>query len=873
MSGASTTTFLLTDIEGSTRNWEAGEAVMRGALARHDAILSRIIVDHAGRVLTERGEGDSFFALFGVASDAVAAALDLQRTLAEEPWPDRTPIRVRMAIHTGEAGPDQRGPDVNRCARLRAIARGGQVLLSATTANLVRGRLPAGASLQDLGPHRLRDLTIPERVFQLAHPDIPSAFPPLASLDSFRHNLPIQISSFVGRTAELATVASLLGEHRLVTLTGSGGSGKTRLAVQVAAELIDAFEDGVWFADLAPISDPALVAATVAAAAGVAEIPGRSLVATLADQLGGRRTILVIDNCEHLMAAAADLVDRLLRHAAGIRILATSQEALNVPGEIVWRVPSLSVPDAALPPRAETVARSESVQLFLDRAAAIQSRLVLTDANAEVIAQICRRLDGVPLAIELAAARVKMLAPDELLRRLEDRFRLLTGGNRTALPRQQTLRATVEWSHELLGPAERVLFRRLAVFVGGFDLGACEAVCGGDPIAAHDVLDILARLVDRSMVIAEPDEHGVVRYLLLETLRQYGRERLEEAGEMDSLADAHLRHFIEVAEHGYERRIDDEAVGLATLERELENLRTALDRSLATNPDDELRLAGALSWFWALHTAHASEGRARLAHALGERDERTARFARALAGAAMTENWAGDPRTSANLAERAVAIWRELGDDRETGLAYEALGWARQFGSDGPGSLEAMRQSVAYLARVGDRRLLNRANVGLGQALVALGDVKAVVPLATETLRIGRELDARRDIHYSLHFLGDCALHEGDGDAAASWYRQSLAAALSYGNVAEAALELEGFAMARAAQGRPAAALRLDAAAVACMESLGFDISTVEFWNRFKARYLEPARQAIGASYVAEMDAQGPAMGWEAATGEVLETD
>jgi predicted ATPase len=389
----------------------------------------------------------------------------------------------------------------------------------------------------------------------------------------------------------------------------------------------------------------------------------------------GLPTLLILDNCEHLVGVASKLVDQLLRHAVGLRVLATSREELGVPAERVWRLPSLSAPDPKGARTAASAGRFESVQLFCDRAQAQRPSFTLTDDNADVVGHICRRLDGVPLAIELAAARVKVLAPDDLLARLEDRFRVLTGGNRTALPRQQTLRATVDWSHDLLDEAERVLFRRLSVFAGGFDLDACEAVCGTDRLAGELVLDLLAGLVDKSLVIAEADESGGMRYSMLETLRQYGREKLESAGEAELIGDAHLRWFDDLAERAYAGRIDAEGTWLSRLERDLDNLRAALDRARAVDPDVELQLAGALSWLWSLHTEHGSEGRARLAHALAGRDERTAVLARALAGAAMTANWAGDPTEASALAERAVGIWRGLGDALELGLALEALGW------------------------------------------------------------------------------------------------------------------------------------------------------------------------------------------------------
>jgi len=863
-------TFLLTDIEGSTRNWETSESDMRAALVRHDELLARHIGEHDGTVLTERGEGDSFFAVFPTASGAVAAGLAIQLAIGSEPWPERAPIKVRVALHTGEAGQDHRGPDVNRCARLRALAHGGQVLVSATSTALVRGGLPDGASLQDLGRHRLRDLTIPERVFQLDHPGLPSSFPPLASLDAFRHNLPVQLTSFVGRAADLATVTNLVHEHRLVTLIGAGGAGKTRLALQAGADLLEDFGDGVWFVDLAPLTDPSLVPAAVATAVGVGEVPGRALADTLAEHLATRTTLVILDNCEHLVAAASKLVDQLLRGAVGLRVLATSREGLGVPGELVWRVPSLSAPDPDGAQTAASAGRFEAVQLFCDRAEAQRPGFALTDENADVVGHICRRLDGVPLAIELAAARVKVLAPDDLLARLEDRFRVLTGGSRTALPRQQTLRATVDWSHDLLGEAERVLFRRLSVFAGGFDLDACEAVCGTDRLAGELVLDLLAGLVDKSLAIAEADTHGRVRYSVLDTLRQYGHEKLEAAGEADAVDDAHLRWFLDLAERAYAARIDAESAWLARLERDLDNLRAALDRARAVDPDAELRLAGALSWLWYLHTEHGSEGRARLAHALDGRHERTAVMARALSGAAMTANWAGDPAEAAALAERSIEIWRGLGDELELGLALEALGWARFFIGDPEGALAPMEESVACMRRIGHRRLINRATVGLGQVLVALGDVKTGEPLARETLAVGRELGAPRDIHYSLHYLGDYALLRGAGTEAVGWYAQSMEAALDYGNAAEAALELEAFAMALACQGRREEAVRLGTAAAARMADLDFDVSGVDWWNRLRERHIGAARAALDEPVATALEAEGRAMGWDAARAEAL---
>src|SRR5262245_32041588 len=434
---------------------------MRAALVEHDALIEFLTAQHGGRVVRPRGEGDSRFCVFARATDAVTAAAAIQRALHAEAWPPETPLRVRLALHTGEAdlrAGDYYGNAANRCARLRAIAHGGQAVLSMATEELVRDTLPPGVALQDLGEHRLSDLARPERVFQVLVDGAPAAFPPLRSLDALPHNLPLQLTSFVGRERELAAVHGLLAGHRLVTLTGPGGTGKTRLAQQAAAEALvpaagrPGFADGVWLVELAALADPALVPQAVAAAVGVREDPGRPLLATLTDALRHRRLLLLLDNCEHLLDACARLADALLRACPHLTVLASSREALGLAGETIWRVPSLAVPAVPTgrplsPPEALT--RYAAVALFVDRAQAVQPSFRMTDRNAPAVAAICQRLDGIPLAIELAAARVRALAVEPLLVRLEDRFRLLTGGSRTALERHQTLQAAVDWSHAL----------------------------------------------------------------------------------------------------------------------------------------------------------------------------------------------------------------------------------------------------------------------------------------------------------------------------------------------------------------------------------------------------------------------------------------
>jgi predicted ATPase/class 3 adenylate cyclase len=545
-----TVTFLFTDIEGSTRLWEQHPEAMGAAVARHDALAAAVIAPHRGVLVKSRGEGDSLFAVFAQASDALAAASALQQAVLAEPWPAETPLRVRIALHTAAAelrDGDYYGLGVNRCARLRAVAHGGQVLFSSPTYDRVRDHLPEGAALRDLGSHRLKDLQQPEQLFQLLHPALPADFPPLRSLAAFAHNLPVQLTRFIGREREMADVKRLLAASHLLTLTGSGGCGKTRLALQVAADLLEEYTDGVWLVELAALTDPALVAQTVVSALGAREEPSRTPAQTLLEYLRPKHLLLVLDNCEHLLAACAQLADTSLRSCPNLRVLASSREGLGVAGEQTYRVPSLSVPDAEHLPSLERLQEFEAVQLFAARAALSQPTFAVTAANARAVVQVCRRLDGIPLAIELAAARVKALPVEKVAERLDDRFRLLTGGSRTALPRQQTLRALIDWSYDLLTETERKLLRRLSVFAGGWTLEAAEAVCSGDGLDEWEVLDLVTTLVDKSLVQYEAGE-GEARYRLLETVRQYARDRLLESGEADVARGRQLDWCLALAE-------------------------------------------------------------------------------------------------------------------------------------------------------------------------------------------------------------------------------------------------------------------------------------------------------------------------------------
>jgi len=542
-----TVTFLLTDIEGSTLAWERDATATAVAVTRHYEILDQVIAAHRGLRPVEQGEGDSTVSAFPAATDAVAAAFVAQRALTD------VGVSVRMAVHTGEIELRDEGnyfgPTIIRCARLRATAHGGQIVVSDATRSLVHDHLPPGASLLDLGTHRLKDLDSAERVWQLCHVDLHSEFSRLRSLDSYNHNLPTRLTSLIGRAADTAAVMAALRDSRMVTLVGTGGVGKTRLALQVAGASIYGYDGGVWWVELATVSDPASVPGAILAAIGIPAQPGRPPVQLLGEQVGDRSTMFVLDNCEHVIAASAVFVDEILTQLPAVTVLATSREPLSVPGETVWRVPSLAVPDAATPHNVDSVERSEATQLFLERARRARSDLVLTDDAADAVVRICRRLDGIPLSIELAAARCRSLTFEQIARELDDRFRLLTGGARTVMERQQTLKASIDWSHDRLDAAERASLRRMGVFVGPFTVRAAEAVIGsfGD-VEPSDVLDLVEQLVDKSLLSVQgADAAGDSRFRLLETLRYYALDRLADAGEAGSARDAHAEYWADWA--------------------------------------------------------------------------------------------------------------------------------------------------------------------------------------------------------------------------------------------------------------------------------------------------------------------------------------
>lgn len=575
-----TVTFLFTDMEGSTRLWDRDPDGMRVALAAHDNLIRTAIETNGGVIF--KTIGDAFCAAFTVANDAVNAAIEAQQALAREcPTVHGDLVRVRMAIHSGTAeqqGNDYFGSSLNRVARIIGVANGGQIVLSLSTEQLCRDSMSGSITTRPLGSHRLKDLSRPEQLFQVCHPSLPDSFGPIRSLALTPNNLPQQLTSFIGRETEIARVRGMLAESRLVTLAGTGGCGKTRLSLQVAAEVLETYPDGVYFAELAPVADGARIAQVVAAAASVREEGGTSVTDTLIHALHDCKVLLILDNCEHLVADCARLTDILLRACPRLTILASSREPLAIHGETVCRVPSLSLPEPDETTTAQTVSQYEAVRLFVERASAALPSFAVTDQSATAVAQICYRLDGIPLAIELAAARVRTLSVNEIAPRLSDRFHLLTGGSRTALRRQQTLRGLIDWSYDLLTDEEKTLLVRLSVFPGTFTLASVETVCSDESLDSYEVLDALTSLVDKSLVLWDDNSENGGRYRLLQTVREYAQQRLQERGETDKLATQHADYYATLASPWAERAERDLNV-IAVLPHylpEQENIRHAL---------------------------------------------------------------------------------------------------------------------------------------------------------------------------------------------------------------------------------------------------------------------------------------------------------
>jgi predicted ATPase/class 3 adenylate cyclase len=890
-----TVTFLFTDIEGSTQLWEKHPGAMKDALAKHDSILRAAIESNAGQVIKTTGDG--FHGVFEKAMDAVHATLDAQR-IFKDPICDLH-LNVRMGLHTGEAelrAGDYHGQTLNRAARIMSAGHGGQILLSSLTAELAREHLPAEVSLLDLGEHRLRDLIRPQRLFQLLAPDLPKEFPALKSLNAFPNNLPPQLTSFIGREREMNDVRKLLASARLLTLIGPGGTGKTRLSLQLAADQLSEFRDGVWLVELAPLSDPAFILSTIASVLELHEVPGIPLLNIVIDYLRAKQLLLILDNCEHLVEASAQITDQLLHACPQLKIIASSREALGIAGETVYRVPSLSLPDAS----SGSVMDFESTRLFIDRATKAEPRFHLTDHNASSIAQICQRLDGIPLAIELAAARVKLFTPEQIAERLDDRFKLLTGGSRTALPRQQTLRALIDWSYQSLNETEQRALRRLAVFSGGWTFETAEAVVG-----EHDALDGLLGLVNKSLVNVE-EQGGKSRYRFLETIRQYAMEKLVESGEAADVRNRHMDCLLQStkqtlqSEQSLYGALPDDMEWLDRMELEHDNLRAALDWSTSNHPDKALDLIYAVGPFW-MARDYNNEAR-RWSQMILERSKSLSNMEGERAKVYGILGWSsigiGDHKTGRDAAEAGIALARKVNNTNVIGGLLGLLTLACVFQGDFPAAEKALVEAEmiarqtglaeqlapvlttrAQLAFVGYRDI-ERAKAYLdeaisisatiqnewatvmslfGMARVAgvMGDLSTARAKFLKSAELAKKMGNKRQLYSCYSELAHVLRENGELDEPLAIYRDLLPKWRDLGHRAAVAHELECIAYILSKKDEPRRAVTILGAADALRRMIGSTATPVEL-----AEYENEM-----AALRKRMDATGFEKAWEEGEG------
>jgi predicted ATPase/class 3 adenylate cyclase len=867
-----TVTFLFTDIEGSTRLLQGLGDGFHAVVAEHGRILRQAIASGGGTEI--RTEGDSFFAVFPTPAGALAAAVRAQRALAAHPWPEGHSLRVRMGLHTGQGvlgGDDYIGLDVHLAARIAAAGHGGQVVLSEATRALVGHDLPHGVSLRDLGRHRLKDIEHPEHLYDLVIDGLLAEFPAIRTLDARPTNLPPQRTSFVGREREVAEVTSLLSETRLLTLTGPGGTGKTRLALKVAGGHLDRFPDGVFFADLSSIVDPALVPMAIAQALLVREEPGRELLDTLADHLRDRHLLLVLDNSEQVIEAGAAIA-RLLDRAPRLTILATSRARFHISAEHEYQVPPLAVPDPGRVADLDLVTRSEAVALFTERAAAIRPGFRLTSQNAPAVAQIAARLDGLPLAIELAASRLNVLSPEALLERLGRRLPLLTGGARDLPERQRTLRGTIEWSHDLLEAEEQRLFARLGTFNGVWSLEAAEVICW--PGLRLKVLDGLGTLMDHSMVRPGESGDGEPRFTMLETIREFAVERLTSSGEADEIRRRHSEHFRHLAEEAeLHLTREDRVLRLARLESEHDNLRAALDWAERTgNADTGLRTAAAI-WRFRLQRGHLSEGRARLERLLPipgaeARGPVRARALGALGGIAYWQN--DNPRTRAAYQE-AVDIAREVGDARLLASALLDLSYIPYLEQEPERAEAILREGLATAEEAGDRVLIAEFWSSIAFLEVVRGKPADAIELRRTAIEILREEGAAWKLGQYLGGQAMVTRMVGDLDAARGYLREALEMFARARDTMSISMALTSLALVANDDGRHDRAARLVGAAARIRDELGGGIPP-----ELACRWGDPeeeARRALGEDAYRRARAEGYAMDTEAAVAYALSND
>jgi predicted ATPase/class 3 adenylate cyclase len=864
-----TVTFIFTDIEGSTRLEHRLGAGYVAVLERQQKLVREAVARHDGDEVST--EGDAFFVVFRDPLAALAACVDVQRALAAEPWPEEAAVRVRMGAHTGQGnlGADNYvGLDVNKAARIASAAHGGQVLVSGTTSSLVEGRLPDGVTLQDLGEHQLKDLADPVRLAQIMAGGLPADFPPPRTLTAASH-LPTQLSSFVGRATEVAAVHALLDANRLVCLTGPGGTGKTRLGLAVAEAAKPDFVDGVHFVALATISDQTLVAPTIAGTLGLRESADMPILEALREHLRGRQLLLLLDNFEQVTPAAA-LIGDLLAAAPRVKGLVTSRGALRVQGEQEYPVPPLLAPtsDKGLGP--EALAGFPAVQLFVERARSVRPDFAVTDENAAAVGEICRRLDGLPLAIELAAARLRLLSPQAILERLGKSLDLLASGARDLPERQRTLRGAIAWSYDLLDERERALFRRLAVFVGGGSFDAVEAICRPGIDLGLDLLEGLESLGDKSLVRIDTTSDEP-RVGMLATIREFATEQLVADPAADDLRSRHAAWFRELAQ-----RSEPELTGsrsgeiVGRLERDDDDLRAALRWSVEGGPIEDGLLTAAAMWrFWQLD-GRLDEGRmwfaTLLEHAHGASPEA---LAAALTGAGGIAYWQRDFVAAQDLYERSRVLAVESGDRRAIAEAESNLSYAAAQQGRNDEAWARTERARELMRELGDRHGVAVQEIALGFIANATGDVELArkqIELATAEFAALGDRYRQRD---GMLLLGAIALRSGDGAAARRAIRELVALALTEGfvDVTGEATVVDAAATLALRAGRHAEAARLTGAAMAMRNRAGggLDLTTLGV-----ERPVDVLRGVLSDEDLARGLAEGLAMSRETALAAAL---
>jgi predicted ATPase/class 3 adenylate cyclase len=858
-----TVTFLFSDIESSTRLVEELDTpTFRELIEKHHALLREIFDENGG---VERGsEGDGFLVVFADASSAVRAAIQAQRAIDAAEWPGGRSVRVRMGLHTGEGtrgGDDYVGSDIVRAARVAASAHGGQVLISDSTRALCHRGLPADVSVRFIGEHELKGLDTPERLYQLVIAGLPNDFPPPPTGGPGAAHVPTRMTSFVGREEELIRLRDLLEDRRLITLTGPGGTGKTSLAIELAREAASDFPDGAWFVDLTQVNDPALVDSTIASRLGLREEAHRSVFQVLTEHLESRRLMLVLDNFEHLLDAS-QVVSDLLGSAPHVNLVITSRSSLNLYGEQAFPVPPLALADPNALEDPEQIATGDAVSLFIERARTVSPDFEVSKDEVGVIARICARVDGLPLAIELAASRVRLLTPRQLLERLERHLPALGGSARDRPERQQTLSKTIQWSYDLLEGVEQELFSRVSIFSGGFTIEAAEAICDPDGELRINILEGLASLENQSLITQRPVA-GSSRFEMLEMIREFGRDVLTSSGAFDDVAARHLEYYRGVAEEGRSHLMGPgQADWLDRLEVEHANLRQALHAAIrSSNSSDGLRLASSIWRFW-FERGYLREGREWLERLLAlDSDAITEHRASAYAALGGLAYWLSDPQTTEKAYEAALDIRRQIGDDAAVAEALYDHAFAAAMLNDKDEAQERFHRSMAAAERAGARSLIARNKVSLGLDALMEGDARTAISFLEEALETFRDMDDRFHITWAVGSLGQAYIDVGRLDQGKAAFLEALEISSELGNLPVISAGLRALAMQESALGHHLEAATLTGAVEALQVATGAQspLPTVVSAD------LDAARRAMGEEAVSKALVEGRGMSTEEA--------